>query len=175
MKPSQLMCLCACLVCVTQPLTSAESFNNASVRKAQSDYKATVARATKKYAAVLERAKLNAEQNGDTDDAALIAEELKNMGTASLPAPGSLHELSQQLVGTRWFTGPQQWTLFGENGAAVNHSGTKIAWTLLNNRTLIQQSTATSDIYLWIFQEGGRTADLHQFTKTNRRMVGTRQ
>lgn len=175
MKISQLLLLCLCLACVTEPLSSAETFNNASVRKAQSDYKNAVSRAAKKYAAVLERALKNARQAENAAEVAAIEEELKNMGAANLPAPGSLEELSQQLIGTRWFSGPTGWTRFGENGNAVNHNGTKIAWKLLDSRTLIQQSEATSDIYLWIFNGNGRTADVHQFTKSNRRMTGTRE
>jgi len=175
MKLFQLLCLCFCLACVTDSLPSAETFNNASVRKAQSDYKSTVSRAAKKYAAVLERALKNAKQAGDVAEAAAIEEELKNMGAANLPAPGSLEELSQQLVGTRWFSGPNQWTRYGENGTAVNHNGTKLAWTLLSNRTLIQQSAGTSNITLWFFQSDGRTADVHEFRKTSRKITGTRE
>lgn len=175
MKLSQLLFLCFCLACVTQPLPSAETFNNAGVRKAQNDYKVAVSRAGKKYAAVLERALQNAKRAGDIAEAAAIEEELKNMGTANLPAPGSLDELSQQLIGTRWSSGPTGWTRFFENGAAVNHNGTKIAWKLLDRRTLIQQSEATSDIYLWIFNDDGRTAVIHPFAKSNRRMTGTRE
>ena len=175
MKAFQLLCLCFCMACVTQPLPSAETFNTASVRKAQGDYKNAVSRAAKKYAAVLERALKTVTQSGNAAEVAAIEEELKNMGAANLPAPGSLEELSQQLVGTRWSSGPTGWTHFGKGGTAVNHNGTKIAWKLLDNRTLIQQSEATSDIYLWFFQAGGRTADVHQFAKTSRKITGTRE
>lgn len=175
MRISQLLLLCFCLAGVTQPLPSAETFNTSGVRKAQNDYRTAVSRAAKKYAAVLERALRDAKQAGNDAEAVAIEDEIKNMGTATLPAPGSLEELSQHLIGTRWFTGPNQWTRYGENGAAVNHNGTKLAWALLNNRTLIQQSGATSDIHLWFFQPDGRTADVHQFTKTTRNMTGTRE
>jgi len=144
MKFFQLLCLCFCMACVTQPLPSAETFNTASVRNAQGDYKNAVSRAANKYAAVLERALKTATQSGNAAEVAAIEEELKNMGAANLPAPCSLEELSQQLVGTRWSSGPTGWTHFGKGGTAVNHNGTKIAWKLLDNRTLIQQSEATS-------------------------------